>query len=75
MGTREQIGTSAKTLCVSAKPLFIGSIPIAASKTSVIVREYSLHGLVSQLCHAKTCHEIKSFETKFPGIRPPKECK
>jgi len=31
MATREQIGTYAKTLPISAKPLFIGSIPIAAS--------------------------------------------
>jgi len=32
MPTREQIGTYTKTLPISAKPLFIGSIPIAASK-------------------------------------------
>ncbi len=31
MSTREQVGTYAKTLSISAKPLFIGSIPIAAS--------------------------------------------
>jgi len=31
MATTEQIGTYAKTLPISAKPLFIGSIPIAAS--------------------------------------------
>jgi hypothetical protein len=54
--------------CEFAKPLFIGPIPIAASKTSIIIREYSPHGLVSQVCHAETCHEIKSFETNFPGI-------
>jgi hypothetical protein len=33
IGTREQIGTCAKTYAISAKPLFIGSIPIAASKS------------------------------------------
>jgi len=31
MAPREQIGTAAKTRAVPAKPLFIGSIPIAAS--------------------------------------------
>jgi len=34
MSTREQAGTYAKTLPISAKPLFIGSIPIAASNLS-----------------------------------------
>jgi hypothetical protein len=29
---KEQIGTGAKSLAETAKPLFIGSIPIAASK-------------------------------------------
>jgi len=35
MDAREQIGTCAKTRSVSAKPLHVGSIPTAASTTSI----------------------------------------
>jgi hypothetical protein len=45
---RIQSRSCAKRFAITAKPLFIGSIPIAASKTSIIIREYSPHGLVSQ---------------------------
>ena len=34
IGSREQVGPCANALPVSAKPLFIGSIPIAASNES-----------------------------------------
>jgi hypothetical protein len=51
MGRGEQIGTRARTRLVSAKPLFIGSIPIAASN-------YNLNQ-ANSLARGAGCNERK----------------
>src|SRR5712692_9990352 len=64
-GTREQVGTYAKTLPISAKPLFIGSIPIAASKTCSTIASQKPKLPTSWLFHAYVCCRTDSMRFQW----------
>jgi len=65
---REQIGTAAKSFAETAKPLFIGSIPIAASNKSHTFNKIQL--TLRAAVAVNICTVAKSVSKKSPGTIP-----
>jgi hypothetical protein len=65
---REHLGTSEKRLVESAKPLFIGSIPIAACNPITYRQKINPHfGLGSLLGHSR--FRLPDYQSAFRGAR------